>query len=334
MNSAQERIGFIWSIAELLRGDYKEGEYGKVILPFTVLRRLDCVLASTKSAVLKRAAKLEGTKLEGNEAVLNKVSGLPFHNASPLDFERLKGDSVNLRGTLRAYIRGFSSRAREVLDRFGIEEQIVRLDEKNLLFQVYLRFAAIDLHPDQVSNLEMGHIFEELIRRFSEQSNETAGEHFTPREVIRLMVHLLFVHDRDFLTTPGRIRTLFDPACGTGGMLSVADDFVAENGAGARLEVFGQELNDESFAICCSDMMMKDYNPENVRFGNSFSNDGFSGRQFDYMLSNPPFGVDWKKVEDAIRKEQETAATPDASAPDCPASTTAAFSSCSTCCPR
>jgi len=307
MNSAQERIGFIWSIAELLRGDYKEGEYGRVILPFTVLRRLDCVLASTKSAVLAKAAKIEGTKLENNEAVLNKVSCLPFHNASALDFERLKGDSVNLARTLRSYVRGFSSRAREVLDRFGIEEQIARLDEKNLLFQVYLRFAAIDLHPDNVSNLEMGHVFEELIRRFSEQSNETAGEHFTPREVIRLMVHLLFAHDRDFLATPGSIRTLFDPACGTGGMLSVADDYVAEHGApGVRLEVFGQELNDESFAICCSDMMMKGYNPENIRFGNSFSKDGFPTQRFDYMLSNPPFGVDWKKVEDAIRAEHDT----------------------------
>src|SRR5437879_4277088 len=168
MNSAQERIGFIWSIAELLRGDYKEGEYGKVILPFTVLRRLDCVLAPTKAAVLARAAKLEGTKLEGNEAVLNKVSGLPFHNASPLDFEKLKGDSVNLAGTLQSYKRGFSIRAREVLDRFGIEKEIARLKEKNLLFKVYLAFAAIDLHPANVSNLEMGHIFEELIRRFSE----------------------------------------------------------------------------------------------------------------------------------------------------------------------
>lgn len=306
MTNSQDRIAFIWSIAELLRGDYKQSDYGKVVLPFTVLRRLDCVLQPRKAAVLAKLAKLKGTKFEGNEAILNQVAGLPFHNASKLDFEKLKGDSNHLAANLKSYINHFSTKAREVVEAFNFEEQIQRLDKANLLFKVLLRFCEVDLSPDAVPNHSMGHIFEELIRRFSEQSNETAGEHFTPREVIRLMVNVLFVADDEVLAKKGAVRTLYDPACGTGGMLSVADEHVHSLNSQARLEVFGQEINPESYGICCSDMMIKGYDPANIQFGNTFTDDALAGRKFDYMLTNPPFGVDWKKYEEPIRAEKET----------------------------
>ncbi len=300
----RNHAAFIWSVADLLRGDYKQSEYGKVILPLTVLRRLDCVLEATKPDVLERYAKLKGS-IENLEPVLCAVSGEQFFNTSPLDIRRLLDDPGQLAAQLRVYIAGFSSAARDVLDKFDIDAQITRLDKANLLYLVISKFAEIDLHPDVVDNIEMGYLYEELIRRFSELSNETAGEHFTPREVIRLMVNLLLVEDGDALTKPGTVRTLFDPACGTGGMLSVAEDYLRHLNPGARLEVFGQELNAETYAICRSDMMLKGQDASHIVCGNSFSEDGHKDRRFDYCLANPPFGVEWKKVEDAIRGEHE-----------------------------
>jgi len=297
--------GFIWAVADLLRGDYKQSEYGKVILPLTVLRRLDCVLEPAKEAVLTRAAKLRG-QVDNVEPVLCAVAGEGFYNTSPLDFPRLLDDPAQVAGNLRAYIAGFSSGAREVLDKFDFDTQITRLARADLLYLVLSRFAEVDLHPEVVSNLEMGYLYEELVRRFSELSNETAGEHFTPREVIRLMVNLLFATDDDILTDPGVIKTLYDPACGTGGMLSVAEDHLRSMNPTARLEVFGQELNDETYAICRSDMMLKGQDASHIVAGNSFSEDGHKDARFDYMLANPPFGVEWKKVEEAVRAEHET----------------------------
>lgn len=300
----KNHAAFIWAVADLLRGDYKQSEYGKVILPLTVIRRLDCVLERTKSDVVRRAEQLRG-RVENVEPVLRAVSGEQFFNISPLDFKRLLGDSDQIAGNLRAYIAGFSPGAREIIDKFDFDVQITRLDRADLLYLVISKFAGVDLHPDSVSNLEMGYLYEELIRRFSELSNETAGEHFTPREVIRLMVNLLFAEDDEALTGPGVVRTLCDPACGTGGMLSVAEDHLRRLNDKARLEVFGQELNDETYAICRSDMMLKGQDASHIVPGNSFSDDGHQERTFDYLLANPPFGVEWKKVESEIRREHE-----------------------------
>jgi type I restriction enzyme M protein len=297
-----EKVAFVWSIAELLRGDFKQSEYGKVILPFVVLRRLDCVLEPTKERVLAEAAR---TKVKNPELILQKAAGQPFYNTSKLDFRKLLADPDRIARNVQSYIRAFSPSAQDILENFDFDEQISRLDRANLLYKIVGSFADLDLHPSVVSNLEMGYIFEELIRRFSEQSNETAGEHFTPREVIRLMVNLLFAADRDFLTKPGVVRTLYDPACGTGGMLSVAEEYLREINDKARLVVFGQELNPESYAICKSDMMIKGQDPSRIHKGNSFTEDGEPSAKFDYMLSNPPFGVDWKKVQAVIEKEHK-----------------------------
>ena len=301
----KNHAAFIWSVADLLRGDYKQSEYGKVILPLTVLRRLDCVLEGTKEAVLSRAAQLKGV-VENMEPVLQTVAGQRFYNTSPLDFRHLLDDPNQVAGNLRGYIAGFSPAAREILDKFDFDVQITRMARQDLLYLVVSRFTEIDLHPDTVSNIEMGYLYEELIRRFSELSNETAGEHFTPREVIRLMVNLLLAEDDEALAGAGVVRTLLDPACGTGGMLSVAEDYLREHNPGARLEVFGQELNDEIYAICRSDMMLKGQDPSHIVSGNSFTQDGHIGRTFDYLLTNPPFGVEWKKVEDVVRAEAGT----------------------------
>jgi len=302
----KELAGFIWSIADLLRGDYKQADYGKIILPFTVLRRLDCVLEPTKQKVLDYLPKLKSMKFKNTEPVLNKVAGFNFHNKSKLDFEKLKADPDNIAANLRNLINGFSAGGREIIEYFSFNDQIARLDEANLLFLVVSRFSEVDLHPDNVSSIEMGYVFEELIRKFSELSNETAGEHFTPREVIRLMVNLLFLNDKEILTRKGIVKTIYDPACGTGGMLSVAENYLRELNPRARLEVFGQEVNPESYAICKSDMLIKGENTANIKFGNSFTMDGLESEKFDYMLSNPPFGVEWKKVQTHIKKEHET----------------------------
>jgi type I restriction enzyme M protein len=298
----KNHAAFIWSVADLLRGDYKQSEYGKVILPLVVLRRLDCVLEPTKAKVLAEHAK-HGDR----EAILRAAAGQPFFNTSKLDFRRLLDDPGNVAGNLRGYIAGFSTGARDVIDKFEFDVQITRLDNSKLLYMVVSKFAEIELHPEVVSNIEMGYLYEELIRRFSELSNETAGEHFTPREVIQLMVRLLFIEDDDLLAKPGVVKTLFDPACGTGGMLSVAEDYLRTTHAAARLEVYGQELNAETYAICRSDMMLKGRDASHIAHGNSFSEDGHKGADFDYLLANPPFGVEWKKVEDAVRTEHTKA---------------------------
>jgi type I restriction enzyme M protein len=296
---------FIWSVADLLRGDYKQSEYGKVILPLTVIRRLDCVLEPTKDAVLAKYKEI-GKRIKNVEKPLEIVAGQHFYNTSPLTFTKLLDDPSNIADSLNLYIGGFSEGAKDVIDKFDFGIQIDRLRKANLLYQVVGKFAEIDLHPEAVSNIEMGYLYEELIRKFSELSNETAGEHFTPREVIRLMVNLLFIDDEDVLTKPGIVKTLCDPACGTGGMLSVAEDHLRALNPQARLEVFGQELNAETYAVCRSDMMLKGQDASHIAYGNSFSEDHHEGEHFDYLLANPPFGVEWKKVEDEVRKEAGT----------------------------
>lgn len=300
----QNLSAFIWSVADLLRGDYKQSEYGKVILPFTVLRRLDCVLESTKAAVL---AECDDKRKEGvhAEPFLLRKAGQSFYNTSPLDMKKLMGDQDNIRENLFSYLQAFSPEVRDIFEHFEFHGQIDRLAKADLLYQVAERFAQIDLHPNKVNNSQMGLVFEELIRKFAEISNETAGEHFTPREVIRLMVNLLFIEDDDVLAKPGVVRTIYDPTAGTGGMLSVAGEYLAEHNPQARLTMFGQELNPESYAICKADMLIKGQDVANIVFGNTFSDDGHLHKTFDYMLSNPPFGVEWKKVEKEIRKEHE-----------------------------
>jgi len=296
---------FIWSVADLLRGDYKQSEYGKVILPFTVLRRLDCVLESTKVAVLAEKATREKAGLNA-EPFLLKKSGQFFYNTSPLDLKKLMGDQMNIGENLRAYMQAFSPAVRDIFESFEFHTQIDKLAKSGLLYMVTEKFTTIDLHPDVVSNAEMGAVFEELIRKFAELSNETAGEHFTPREVIRLMVNLLFIEDDQALTKPGVVRSLYDPTAGTGGMLSVAGEHLVSLNPDARLVMYGQELNPESYAICKADMLIKGQDIANIIFGNTLSADGLSGKVFDYALSNPPFGVEWKKIEATIRKEAET----------------------------
>ncbi|MDQ3847051.1 MAG: type I restriction-modification system subunit M [Bacteroidota bacterium] len=305
MNNFREIANFIWSVADLLRGDYKQAEYGKVILPFTILRRLDCVLEPTKAKVLARVPAVEKLGIQNIDPVLNKEAGQTFHNRSKFDFNKLIGDSAGILENLKDYIHGFSKDTRDIFEKFEFEKQIHRLDNKNLLFAVVKRFQEMDLHPSRINNMQMGYIFEELIRKFAELSNETAGEHFTPREVIRLMVNLLFINDRDILTQKGILKTVYDCACGTGGMLSIADEYVSELNPDARLELFGQELNEESYAMCKSEMLIKGQKPDNIKYGNSFTQDQLPDHTFDYMLANPPFGVEWKKVEKEIRTEHE-----------------------------
>ncbi len=301
----QALSSFIWSVADLLRGDYKQSDYGKVILPFTVLRRLDCVLEATKPKVLAEFAAKKKEKLNPDPFLL-RASCQSFYNTSPMDMGKLMGDQDHIRENLFAYVQAFSPAARDIFERFDFATQIEKLAKCNLLYQVTEKFAGIDLHPDVVSNSQMGLAFEELIRKFAELSNETAGEHFTPREVIRLMVNLLFIEDDDVLSKPGVVRTIYDPAAGTGGMLSVADEYLAKLNPQARLTMFGQELNDESYAICKADMLIKGQDVANIVAGNTLSEDGHPHKQFDYMLSNPPFGVEWKKVEKEVRKEHES----------------------------
>ena len=303
----KETANFIWGIADLLRGDYKQSEYGKVILPLTVIRRLDCVLEPTKQDVLDSLSSLKKLNADAEEIVLRQKAKLNFFNKSKFDFQKLTSDPNDIAANLKNYINGFSSNASAIIEHFNFNEHIDRLDKSttNLLYAVIKRFAAIDLHVDKISNIEMGYIFEELIRKFADLSNETAGEHFTPREVIRLMVNILFNNDKDILTKRGIIKTLYDPACGTGGMLSVAEEYLRELNPDAELILFGQELNPESYAICNSDMLIKNQPADRIKYGNSFTQDGLKDEKFDYMLSNPPFGVEWKKVEDEIKKEYE-----------------------------
>ncbi len=293
----------LWSVANLLRGDYKQSDYGTVILPFTLLRRLDCVLTDTKAAVLEMKTKVakDGDKVK--EAQLKKAAKQSFYNTSKMDLKTILGDPNKIKSNLIAYIQAFSESARDIFDHYKFADQIEYLDGKNLLYKVAEEFIKIDLHPKKVSNTDMGLVFEELIRKFAELSNETAGEHFTPREVIKLMVNLLFLGDDSALSKPGVVRTIYDPTAGTGGMLSVSEEHLRSMNAQAKLVAYGQELNDESFAICKADMLIKGQDVGNIAQGNTLSDDKHPSAKFDYMLSNPPFGVEWKKVQKKIEDE-------------------------------
>ncbi|MBK1631835.1 restriction endonuclease subunit M [Thiohalocapsa halophila] len=307
-STIQTKSGFIWSIAEILRGDFKQSEYGKVILPFVVLRRLDCLLEPSKAAVLKTAETLPDDIDDTTRDMIlfsDVGNNVKVYNLSRFTFASLKGqDPAQLHANLVDYITKFSGNVRDIfLDKFLFTDQLKRLNEGGLLWPVFERFTEIDLHPSTVSNLEMGYLFEELIRRFSEISNETAGEHFTPREVIRLIVDLLIANDDAKLSGRGIIRQVYDPACGTGGMLALTEEALTEFNPNIRVELFGQELNPESFAICKSDMLVTGHDPEQIAFGNTLTQDAHKGKRFHYMLSNPPYGVDWKKYQEPIKDE-------------------------------
>ena len=296
-----EKVNFIWSVKEVLRDHYKRHQYQDVILPFCVLRRLDCVLEPTKDKVVAKAGTIKGD-LDASADLLAHTAGHPFYNSSRFTFATLLGDQHHITENVHDYVNGFSPNARDALDKFGLPNQIDKLGTAEILYMVVQRFAAIDLHPSVVSNLEMGYIYEELVRVTADLSNEEAGEHFTPREVIHLMVNLIFA-DEDRLLTPGRISTLYDPACGTGGMLSVAEEHLRSINPKARLHLFGQELQPESYAVCRSDMMLKGQDASRIVFGDSFTQDAFPGETFDYMLANPPYGKDWKTIESKIKAE-------------------------------
>ena len=302
---------FIWSICNLLRGPYKRNEYRKVILPLTVLRRFDCLLAPTKAQVLARHSKIKAKPETVVRSLLEKITGRPFYNLAKLDFPRLLDDPNQLAPNLNAYINGYSKNVREVMENFAFDQQIARMAEKNLLYEVVKKFAAVDLSPEHVDNVQMGYVFEELIRIGAEQSNEEAGEHFTPREVIRLMVNLLLSPERD-LRKSYVVKTIYDPACGTGGMLSVAEKYIRDLNAQADPHLFGQDWNDESWAVCKADMLIKGEDADNIVLGDTFTRDGFDRdtegrkRTFDYMLANPPFGVEWKQQQKDIRREADT----------------------------
>ncbi|HEV7676954.1 MAG TPA: class I SAM-dependent DNA methyltransferase [Candidatus Dormibacteraeota bacterium] len=298
----------IWQIADLLRGPYRPPQYERVMLPMTVLRRFDCVLAPTKAKVLaeheRSKHKFRGDALD---ARLNRAAGQRFHNHSELDFEKLKGDPDDIAQHLVTYTKSFSANVRRIFDFFEFENEIEKMRESNILYLVVSKFCDVDLHPDRVPNEQMGLIFENLIRRFNELANETAGDHFTPREVIRLMVSILFIQDDKLLATPGTVRKLLDPACGTGGMLAEAQNYLRDHHGEAKLYVYGQDYNKRAFATAASDMLMKqvDHNGgnDNIRFGDSFTDDQFQGETYDYFLTNPPFGVDWKRQQRDIHRE-------------------------------
>lgn len=310
MSDIKNLSGFVWSIAEILRGDFKQSEYGKVMLPFVVLRRLDCLLSESKEAVLavEKTLPKEADDATRDMILFGAVGGnVKVYNLSRFTFESLKGqDPGQLHQNLIDYITKFSPNVRDIfLDKFRFTEQLKRLKDGGILWNVFERFCEIDLHPNTISNLEMGYLFEELIRRFSEMSNETAGEHFTPREVIRLIVDLLIANDDAKLSGRGIIRQVYDPACGTGGMLALTEEALKDFNENIRVELFGQELNDESFGICKSDMLVTGHDPEQIAFGNTLTQDAHAGKKFHYMLSNPPYGVDWKKYQDPIKAEAE-----------------------------
>ena len=310
MSDIKNLGGFVWSIAETLRGDFKQSEYGKVILPFVVLRRLDCILAASKDTVLDAAKTLPESADDATRDMIlfSAVGGnVKVYNLSRFTFDTLKGQEPGqLHQNLIDYVTKFSPNVRDIfLDKFRFTEQLKRLKEGGILWNVFEQFCEIDLHPDAVSNLEMGYLFEELIRRFSEISNETAGEHFTPREVIRLIVDLLIANDDTKLTGRGIIRQVYDPACGTGGMLALTEEALKDFNPNIRVELFGQELNDESFGICKSDMLVTGHDPEQIAFGNTLTQDAHKEKKFHYMLSNPPYGVDWKKYQEPIKSEAE-----------------------------
>ncbi len=302
-NELNNHASLIWGIAELLRGDYKQSEYGRVILPLVVMRRLDQALEATKAEVLAKLADLERRGIDNIERPLRGAAGLQFFNKSPLTFPQLLNDPGQIAVNLRIYLDGFSALAREVFENFGFEMQIERLERSNLLYPVISRICDVDLHPDRIAPEDMGAIFEELIRKFAEQSNETAGEHFTPREVVRLMVDLLLAGDDRALTDKAPIRTVYDCACGTGGMLSEAFAHIRALNSAADVRLYGQELNPESYAICLADILVKNQDASRIKHGNTLSDDQHRGDRFHYGIANPPFGVDWSKVERDVREE-------------------------------
>jgi type I restriction enzyme M protein len=308
----KEIAGKIWEIANRLRGPYRPPQYRLVMLPMVVLRRLDCVLEPTKDAVLKKYAQLQTarTPQKALPRLLTKIVDRdrkqPLYNTSSYTFQKLLGDSENIAPNLVAYINGFSDTARRIFEKFKFGDQIEKLDSSNRLYAIIQAMAGIDLHPDRITNIEMGYIFEHLVMRFNEQANEEAGDHFTPREVIRLMTHLVYTGEED-VYKPGVYREIYDPACGTGGMLSVSEETIRAGNASANLGLYGQEYNDESWAICCSDMLIKDEETDQIILGDTLgdgkTSDGFHGKQFHYMLANPPFGVEWKDQQKAVEKE-------------------------------
>ena len=302
----QQLANFIWSVADLLRGPYRPPQYERVMLPLTVLRRFDAVLAPTKELVLKRYEVLKDKDPQLVDRVLNELAkdddGQPlgFHNHSPLDFGKLKGDPDNIGQHLVGYIKGFSENIQKIFERFEFEQEITKLEDANRLYQVVSQFAEIDLHPRQVDNITMGLVFEDLIRRFNEAANETAGDHFTPREVIRLMVNLLLEPDTQVLTQAGKVVTICDPACGTGGMLAESQNWLRAHNEQATVKVYGQDYNPRSYAVAASDLLIKGHKDSRIEYGNTLTNDQFSDMRFDYLLANPPFGVDWKAEQKEI----------------------------------
>jgi len=302
--NTQSISALIWSTADLLRGDYKQSEYGKLILPFTMIRRLECVLEATRDEVLQEydARKNLGIPLQ---QFLVRKSGQSFYNTSKFTLSKLMADANNIKENLDSYVNDFSENAREIFEKYDFSNQIDKLNENNLLYLIVEKFSSFDLHPDTISNHDMGLLFEELIRKFAEASNETAGEHFTPRDIVRLTTSLLFTNDDEVLTKSGVVRSLYDPTAGTGGFLTSGTEYVHELNKDATLVTFGQELNAESYAICKADMMIKGQEVENIKYGNTLSDDQHGSKQFDYMLSNPPFGVEWKKVQKIVMDEHK-----------------------------
>ena len=301
----REKADLIWAIADKLTGVYKPHEYGEVILPLTVIRRFDCVLSDTKEAVLSAYEKEKGKPESIRDILLRQASGHDFYNTSRFNFERLSTDSDNIKSNFENYLNGFSGNVREIITKFKFKQHVETMAEKGILYNVVKEFATpkADFHPSKVSNLEMGYVFEEIIRRFSEAHNEDAGQHYTPREVIRLMVNILFCDDSDLLAGNNVVKTVYDPACGTGGMLSVSEEYLHELNAGAKLMAFGQEINDQTFAICQADMLIKGNDASLIKNGNTLSGDAYSEQTFDYIISNPPFGREWKNEKAVVEKE-------------------------------
>ena len=315
-----EIVSFLWSVADLIRDSFKRGKYQDVILPLTVLRRLDCVLAPTKEDVLRRQAELTNLGLQQMQRQLCIASGFEFYNTSRYDFDKLIADAPQLAANLRNYIAGFSQNMREVLEKFDLDNTISKLDEAGLLFQVMERFKSVDLHPNRIDNATMGTIFEELIRRFNEALDENPGEHFTPRDVVHLMVDLMLAGDEAGIAGPNEVRSVYDPCCGSGGMLMIAKEHITSGmrvdgellrpaiNAQAEINLFGQEVNPETWAVSKSDMFMKDptgRDADNIAFGSTLSNEGHAGRPFDYLIANPPYGKDWKRDKSAVETEHE-----------------------------
>ncbi|MCK8102392.1 class I SAM-dependent DNA methyltransferase [Pseudoalteromonas sp. 2CM36K] len=300
-NNFSSTAAFLWSVADLLRGDFKQSQYGRIILPFTLLRRLECVLEATKPAVLEKYEAVKTMPIEAQDKLLTHAAQLSFYNNSKMDLNRL--GETDVASNLESYIQSFSPNAREIFEHFDFFNTLDKLAEADLLYKVAKRFATTDLHPDVINNYGMGLVFEELIRRFAESSNETAGEHFTPRDIVRLTTSLVFTNDDNALTQSGLVRSIYDPTAGTGGFLSSGMEYVLELNNKASLSAFGQELNPESYAICKADMLIKGQKVDNIKLGNTLSNDQLRTEKFDYMLSNPPFGVDWKKIQKQINDE-------------------------------